>query len=104
LADDLVVAVYLETAKYPSRERFGIVSQLRRSAVSVVTNIVEGSARRSEKEYARFLDISFGSIREVGYLLDLSRRLEYLEDVPFATLEKLQARAAAAIAALLRAF
>jgi four helix bundle protein len=104
LADDLAVAVYAETARCPYAERFGLVSQLRRSAVSVVTNIVEGSARRSEKEYTKFLEISFSSVREVGHLVDLSRRLGYLEDQPFSSLQGLQGRAAAAIAALMRAF
>ena len=57
----------------------GLLSQLRRAAVSVPTNIVEGCARDSEADLARFLDIAFASCRELLYLADLSERLGFLE-------------------------
>jgi four helix bundle protein len=79
LADDLVLRTYLATRRFPQAERYGLTSQMRRSAVSVAANIVEGCGRKSGKDYLRFLYISFGSLREVGYYIDLSRRLAYLE-------------------------
>jgi len=80
LADALVVRVYEVTCSFPGEERFGLVSQLRRASVSVPTNIVEGCARATKKEYLHFLQTAFASLREVGYLLDLSRRLGFLHD------------------------
>lgn len=76
-ADDLTMAVYAATRQFPSDERYGMTSQMRRAAMSVPCNIVEGCARRSERDFAHFLRIGFGSLREVGYLIGLARRFEY---------------------------
>ncbi len=78
LADELALRVYEATAKFPKSEQFGLVSQLRRAAVSIPSNIVEGCARRTETELIRFLDIAYGSTREVEYQLSLSQRLSFL--------------------------
>ena len=78
LADELAVMVYQVTRSFPAEERFGLTSQLRRAAVSVPTNIVEGCARENSGEYVHFLNIAFGSLREVGYLLDLACRLDVM--------------------------
>ena len=78
LADALVLAVYKATKVFPRDEQFGITSQLRRAAVSVAANIVEGSARSSEKDYSKFLGIAFASLREAGYLIELACKLGYL--------------------------
>ena len=75
---NFVLAVYRATANFPPEERFGLISQLRRSAVSVPTNIAEGSKRKSRADYARLLNIAEGSLAETEYLLMLSRDLEYL--------------------------
>lgn len=86
LADALVLAVYQATRRFPDEERYGITSQMRRAVVSVAANIVEGCARQTETDYRHFLAMALGSLREVGYLIDLSRRLEYLGDVAGAEL------------------
>ncbi len=62
LADELAVKVYRETREMPQSERYGLTSQMRRAAVSVPTNIVEGCGRRTEVEFDRFLSIAFGSV------------------------------------------
>jgi four helix bundle protein len=79
-ADALVISIYRETARLPLAERFGLQGQLRRAAVSVPANIVEGSARRSESDYVRFLEIALSSACEVDYLIGLARRLDFLTD------------------------
>jgi four helix bundle protein len=78
LADEVVVLVYRATAAFPREELFGLTSQIRRAAVSVPSNIVEGCTRDSEAEYLRFLNIAFGSLRELHYQLNLSKRLGFL--------------------------
>jgi four helix bundle protein len=78
LADELVVQVYAETTTLPANERYGLCSQVRRAAVSVATNIVEGCARRTTRDYLHFINIATGSAAETLYLLDLSARLGFL--------------------------
>ena len=77
LADEVTLLVYKITKSFPKEEIYGLVSQMRRAAVSVPSNIVEGCARDSQTEYRRFLEIAFGSLRELHYQLGLSQRLGY---------------------------
>ena len=80
-ADDLAVAVYRATQAWPKEERFGLTSQIRRAAVSVPANIAEGAARLKMREYLHFLSIANGSLREVGYMVHLAGRIEYLDEM-----------------------
>ena len=77
---ELVVEIYKVTKEFPREETYGIVSQLRRAAVSVPANISEGAARGYTKEFVRFLRISQGSLSEVETLLYISLRLNYLDE------------------------
>ncbi len=80
LADELAVRVYQETRSYPKEEVFGLVSQMRRAAVSVPSNIAEGCGRATEKEYLQFLSIAYGSLKELEYQISLSVKLGFLDE------------------------
>jgi four helix bundle protein len=78
-AHKLALQVYQATQGFPDCERYGLITQLRRAAVSVLSNIAEGSGRRNDRELARFLSIARGSARELECQLLLSRDLGYIE-------------------------
>ena len=82
LADQLAVDIYQNTADFPESERYGLQSQMRRAAVSIATNIVEGCSRSTQRDYSRFIEIAFGSARELQYQVDLAARLGYLPAHP----------------------
>jgi len=71
-ADELLMKVYQATSAFPADERFGIQSPLRRAAVSIPVNIVDGSARRTLREYVNFLNVATASSAEVAYLLSVA--------------------------------
>lgn len=75
---DLVEAIYRVTSSFPADERFGLTSQLRRAAVSVPSNIAEGSAHRTRAELQQFLYIARGSLAEIETQIQIARRLSYL--------------------------
>ncbi|MCF7911909.1 MAG: four helix bundle protein [Candidatus Cloacimonetes bacterium] len=74
----LVKEIYLITRKLPKDELYGLISQIRRCAVSIPSNIAEGAARNSNKEYIRFLNISAGSLAELDTQLIISNELGYI--------------------------
>ena len=87
LGDEVAVLIYHVTAGFPREESYGLTSQMRRAAVSVPSNIVEGCARDSEADYLRFLHIAFGSLRELHYQVSLSKRLGFLRNQDSALIE-----------------
>ena len=79
LADEVALLAYKATQTFPKTEQFGLTSQMRRAAVSVPSNIVEGCGRDTDAEFLRFLDIAFGSLRELIYQLSLATRLGFID-------------------------
>jgi four helix bundle protein len=75
----LVLALYRASVGFPLHERYGLISQLRRAALSVPTNVAEGSKRASQTDFARFLNLAEGSLSETEYLIMVSRDLGYIE-------------------------
>jgi four helix bundle protein len=102
LADDLVLSIYATTRKFPKQEQFGLTAQLRRAAVSIASNIVEGCARQSQADYLRFLDMAFGSAREIEYQLTVAHRLGHLPDEAAQKLAQQANETAKVLAGLLR--
>lgn len=85
---DFVTEIYQVTNTFPNHERFGLISQLQRAAVSVPTNISEGSAKSSNKDFARFLEISLGSTFELETELIVSLNLSYIDNEKYKFLEE----------------
>jgi four helix bundle protein len=77
-AHRLALDIYRDTQQFPQEERYGLVAQMRRAALSVVSNIAEGSGRQSDREQSRFLRIARGSVHEVQCQLLISRDLGFL--------------------------
>ena len=102
LADKLVLSIYSVTKTFPREEQFGLTSQFRRAAVSIASNIVEGCARQSQADYMRFLDMAFGSAREVEYQLSIAHRLGYIPDAAAQKLAQQADETARVLASLLR--
>lgn len=104
LADRLVLKVYHLTAGFPSDEKFGLTSQLRRAACSIPINLAEGAARASAKEFANFVNIAAGSCEEVRYEIHLAAELGYLKaeeqkalDAEYETVKKMLSRLLAVV-------
>ena len=76
----LATSVYKVTKSFPSEERFGLVSQMNRAAVSVASNIAEGSARRGRKDKANFYQIAYSSLMEVTSQLLIAKDLEFVQE------------------------
>lgn len=80
---DLVTEIYKTTESFPKTEQYGLTNQIRRCAVSIPSNIAEGAARTSIKEFSHFLSIALGSIAELETQLIVSNNLEYLQKSDF---------------------
>jgi four helix bundle protein len=93
-AHEAALAIHKATRSWPTEERYALTAEIRKAARSVPTNIVEGSAKRGAVEFRRYLDISLGSIAEVGYLLRFARDLGILSEMEYNHLEDLRSQAA----------
>ena len=89
-ANAFVIEIYKLTASFPKEELFGLISQLRRAAVSVAANIVEGQAKNSPKDFLRFLYISRGSLSECEYYLELAHSLDFIQETTYKEAEKIR--------------
>ena len=92
-ADELAIEVYKATGSFPKEEIYGLTSQIRRAALSIPTNITEGYARKGDKELARFVRISIGSMAETEYLLNFAKRLGYLNEKEYEKIEDMRKEA-----------
>lgn len=81
LSMDLVVDVFEATQNFPQSQKYGIASQMQRAAISIPSNIAEGSGRRGAKEFIHFLHIAKGSLAELETQLEICYRLQYLTDL-----------------------
>jgi four helix bundle protein len=104
LADELALLVYRTTCSFPRDEHFGLRAQMRRAAVSVASNIVESWARHTQADYLHFLDMAFGSLRELDYQVSLARQLGYLRADAHELLQRNCTETSKVLAALVRSF
>lgn len=87
-AVDFAQQIYKVTERFPSSEQFGLRSQVRRVAVSIPSNIAEGAARQTKKEFLNFLHVAKGSLSELDTQLEIARRLEYLDQARWEALDE----------------
>lgn len=83
VADELAKQIYVETRSFPKSEIYGLISQLRRAALSIVLNILEGWSRNNKNEFRQFLRIALGSLAETRYLLEFAYGQKYLSERRF---------------------
>jgi four helix bundle protein len=80
LSMDLVIEIYNETDKFPNHERYGLIDQIRRAAISIPSNIAEGAARHTKKEFMNYLHIAQASLSELDTQVELATRLSYIDE------------------------
>ncbi len=100
---ELIITIYEITEKFPRSEQFGLTSQIRRAAISVLLNIVEGDRRRSRKEFLRFLDTADASLTEVEACLEIAFDLQYLSGLEIQKVEDKRREIAAMLSGLIKA-
>ena len=99
---ELTLNIYEITKSFPKDEQFGLTSQIRRAAVSIPSNIVEGKARGSNKDYKRFLLIARGSLEETKYQLLLAKDLKYIDEESYRELLNLALETGRLLAGLIK--
>ena len=90
---ELLLAIYRATEVFPRQELYGLTSQTRRAAFSVVANIAEGAAKRGKREFRRFIDIALGSLSEVAVAIRAGRDLGFMNQEQWSGLDELRRRA-----------
>ncbi len=90
IADRLVNLIYDFSTYFPKAELYGITSQIRRAAMSVVANIIEGHVRNNKNEFRHFLSIALGSLAEVEYYLEFAYKRGYLSKTDFEKVESVR--------------
>ena len=80
LSMDLVIEIYNETDKFPNHERYGWIDQIRRAAIRIPSNIAEGAARHTRKEFMNYLHIAQASLSELDTQVELATRLSYIDE------------------------
>jgi four helix bundle protein len=86
-AIELVLIIYETTARFPKDERFSLTDQIRRAAISVPSNIAEGAARQTKKEFINYLHMARGSLSELDTQLELAKRLDYFKETEWTILD-----------------
>lgn len=100
--DKYVHEVYKTSKKFPKDELYGVVSQLRRSSLSVILNYIEGYARCKNKVHKNFLEISYGSLQESKYLLKFSKDEHYLSEDDYKLIEEMNEEIGAMLWGIIR--
>lgn len=101
-AADLVQESYMQAGRFPSEERYGLVAQIRRAAVSITGNIAEGHGRQQRRDYWQFLSIARGSLAELESHFDVAERLGYVSGEKLERLRGLADEVSRMLATLLR--
>lgn len=83
VAHDLTLSIYAATMRFPDNERYGLGSQIRRAMVSIEANIAEGAGKKTNVDFARYLQIAFGSANEVDCELLIAKDLHYLSEIQY---------------------
>ncbi|MGE5217038.1 MAG: four helix bundle protein [Chloroflexota bacterium] len=102
LSMDLVIDIYRETEKFPDREQYGIVNQMRRAAISIPSNIAEGAARNTKREFVNYLHIAQASLSELDTQIELAGRLGYMDETSRQIIDKQMERIDKTITGLIR--
>ncbi len=102
LSMEFAVRMYEVTKRFPREERFNLTDQIRRAAVSVPCNIAEGAGRQTKREFANYLHMSQGSLSELDTLLELAKRMEFLPQSEWATLDAQMERIDKMLSGLIR--
>lgn len=101
-AIELTVKIYRITENLPKAEKFGLTAQMRRAAVSVASNLAEGAARKTKKEFTQFLHTAQGSLSELDTQVIICRELDYLSDIDLDPLDERMERESKLISGLIR--